>query len=180
MAALRLGTREESVPEARNSETCESARDGSFDVSLVRGPLLFFKPGYAPLTWFKPPHETSSDAALHVTLLAAGHLGFQNIPSDLQSRGAHLDLHWLAATAARAGYETTEAMLGSSRFDDKFTIFNLPVGDYEVWLWSSPDGTLHSGSDVKPPAADQPGLAHHWQVRIDAGATTRIDVAKEW
>jgi hypothetical protein len=180
VSALRLGTSEEELRDARNSETRESASDGSFDVAFVRGSLLLFKPGYAPLTWFRPIHQTPSDTPLRLTLLPAGHLGFQDIPADLQSRAGHVHLRWLAATAGRAGYETTEATGGSSPFNDKYTIYNLPIGDYEVWLWSSPDATLHGGSDVKPPTADLPGLAHRWQIRIDAGATTRIDVAKEW
>jgi RNA polymerase sigma-70 factor (ECF subfamily) len=177
---LSLGTCEESVPDAKNTETSVTGSDGSFDVALAHGSLLVFKPGYAPLTWIKPRPEASSDAPLRFTLLPAGHLRFADVPPDLKSRGVALHLRWLAADAGRAGYEVTEAMLSTTPFRDDYEIFNLPVGDYEVWIWTTNGTGITLNSDTKPPTVDQPGVAHRWQVRIDAGATTRIDVAKDW
>jgi RNA polymerase sigma-70 factor (ECF subfamily) len=175
-----FGTSEESVPDAKNTETSVTGSDGRFDVVLARGSLLLFKPGYAPLPWIKPQSAASSNVPLRFTLLPAGHLRFADVPPDFSSRGVALHLRWLAAAAGRAGYETTEAQLSTNPFREDFGLFNLPVGDYEVWIWTL-DGTgWQSRSDAKPPADDQPGHAHHWQVRIDAGATTRIDVANEW
>jgi len=175
-----LGTFEENVPDAKNTETSVTGSDGCFDVVLARGSLLLFKPGYAPLTWIKPQPEASSDLPLRLTLLPAGHLRFADIPPDLSSRDVALHVRWLAASAGRAGYESNEVQLSTQPFREDFGIFNLPVGEYEVWVWTSDSAGQKTGSDTRPPIDDQPGLSHHWQVRIDAGATTRIDVAKGW
>jgi len=178
--ALRLGTAEADVSDTRNSETSETGRDGRFDVALMRGSLLLTKPGYAPRTWIKPSGAASSDAPLRITLLPAGHIRFVDIPADLKSRGVSIHLRWLAAPAARAGYETAEATLSIDPFREDYSLFNLPVGDYEVGVRVSNGTKTTSGSDAKPPDIDQPGTSHCWHVRTDAGTTTQIDVAKDW
>jgi protocatechuate 3,4-dioxygenase beta subunit len=180
MVDLRLGTDEESVPDARNSETKESGADGGFDVALARGALYFFKPGYAPFTWSMPSNNVSRDTPLRITLLPGGHLRFSDVPPELIAHGAAFRLRWLAAETTRTSYGATETMHATSRFSDDVGIFNLPVGEYEVWLWTTNGTGVTLNSDTKPPTVDQPGVAHRWQVRIDAGETARIDVAKEW
>lgn len=176
----RLGTDEETMSDARNSETSVTGRDGHFDVALPRGSLLFSKTGYAPRTWIKKADAASSDAPLSITLLPAGHLRFADIPAALKDRDASILLRWLAPDAARAGYETTETRAVPSRFAEEYGLFNLPAGDYEVCIWDPYGAAKSLGSGVTPPAVDQPGLAHHWHLRIDAGTTTHLDVAKEW
>jgi hypothetical protein len=175
-----LGTNDESGPREKSSEMVKSDAEGRFDVALGRGSILFFKPGFAPRTWLPPEPPASTDEAIHITLLPAGHIRFQNIPESLTSSGANVHLRWLADEAMRAGYEATESSCTTSSLEDSYGIFNVPVGDYELWVWSAnQDGKVIGHQGYTPPN-DLPGFAHHWQVHVTKQETTRVDVGKNW
>jgi hypothetical protein len=174
-----LGTDDESGPREKSSVTVKSGADGGFDVALGRGSILFFKLGFAP-RWLPPEPAAPTDEAIHITLLPAGHIRFQNVPEGLTSGGANVHVHWLADATTRAGYEATEFSYTTSSLESAQGVYNLPAGEYEVWVWSASHEGRVEGSAGEPPANDRPGVSHHWQVRVEARATVQIDVGKDW
>ncbi len=170
-----LGVRESTFSVARDENATLTAEDGRFDLAAGDEELVAWKPGFAPLR-FSPRDvaDDSSSAPVAVTLLPAGHLEIVGIPREIESEPWSWTLESLEPEEARFGYpsgsgQTTgppRASVGS---------YHLPAGRYSVRLWKS----TGQGGVVDPPPP-MPRASFAWTVEVRAGATTSIDLGREW